>query len=261
MNEFSGSGKGIAINVGQKTFMGRVASLAMSVDSVKTPIAREMDRLIRVMTIGSLSFGIVFFAVGLYIRYTLLQAVFFAIGIIVANVPESLNVTLTIILALTAQRMAAKNCLVKHLHAVETLGSVSVICSDKTGTLTQNRMSVAHLWENAEIVDADVHKFSVSECDYDNNITISALALTAALCSKAKFLPGQDDLPVLTRAVEGDSSEAAILRFVEMHVGSVELLRMKYPKVFEIPFNSTNKFQISIHEGPNDLGYLLVMKV
>ena len=99
--------------------------------------------------------GLIFFVVAFSLGYYWLDAVIFLIGIIVANVPEGLLATVTVCLTLTAKRMASKNCLVKNLEAVETLGSTSVICSDKTGTLTQNRMTVAHMWFNNMIIEAD----------------------------------------------------------------------------------------------------------
>lgn len=101
-----------------------------------------MDRFILIMTIRSFVIGVVFFGIAILMGYRWLDAIFFIIGIMVANIPEGLSVTFTMILSLTAKRMAGKNCLVKHLQAVEALGSTSVICSDKTGTLTQNKVAV-----------------------------------------------------------------------------------------------------------------------
>ncbi|CAB0010325.1 unnamed protein product, partial [Nesidiocoris tenuis] len=118
--------KGVVISCGDNTVMGRIAGLASGLETGETPIAKEIHHFIHIIT-----------------------------GIIVANVPEGLLATVTVCLTLTAKRMASKNCLVKNLEAVETLGSTSTICSDKTGTLTQNRMTVAHMWFDNQIIEAD----------------------------------------------------------------------------------------------------------
>ena len=119
--------------------------------SLETPIAREIERFIHIITGVAVFLGVTFFILAFVIGYDWLDAVIFLIGIIVANVPEGLLATVTVSLTLTAQRMATKNVLVKNLEAVETLGSTSCICSDKTGTLTQNKMTVGMLPSNSFI--------------------------------------------------------------------------------------------------------------
>ncbi|KAM9455042.1 sodium/potassium-transporting ATPase subunit alpha-1-like [Clarias gariepinus] len=261
-NCVEGSAMGIVINTGDRTVMGRIASLASSLEVGKTPIAIEIEHFIHIITAVAVFLGVTFCILSLILGYGWLEAVIFLIGIIVANVPEGLLATVTVCLTLTAKRMAKKNCLIKNLEAVETLGSTSTICSDKTGTLTQNRMTVAHMWFDNQIHEADTTEDQRGVAFDRSSATWSALARVAALCNRAVFLADQANIPVLKRNTAGDASESALLKCIELCCGSVMDIRGKYRKVAEIPFNSTNKYQLSIHKNPNasETKNLLLMK-
>merc|ERR1719230_1981576 len=262
-NAVEGTCVGMVVNIGDNTVMGRIAGLASGLEGGQTPIAKEIEHFIHIITAVAVFLGVSFFIIAFILGYNWLDAVIFLIGIIVANVPEGLLATVTVCLTLTAKRMAAKNCLVKNLEAVETLGSTSTICSDKTGTLTQNRMTVAHMWFDNTIIEADTSE-DQSGCQYDKSAPgWKMLSRIAALCNRAEFKVGQESVPILKREVNGDASEAALLKCVELCEGKVADYRAKRKKVCEIPFNSTNKYQVSIHECEDkDVpgNHLLVMK-
>ena len=260
-NAVEGTCKGCVISCGDYTVMGRIAGLASGLDTGDTPIAKEIHHFINLITGVAVFLGVTFFIIAFILGYHWLDAVIFLIGIIVANVPEGLLATVTVCLTLTAKRMASKNCLVKNLEAVETLGSTSTICSDKTGTLTQNRMTVAHMWFDNQIVEADTSEDQSGKSFNKNGQGWKALERVAMLCNRAEFKPGQEQVPILKREANGDASETALLKCTELSHGNVLDFRRKNKKVCEVPFNSTNKFQVSIHEtDDNDPRYLLVMK-
>uniref|UniRef100_A0A9L0IJN8 Sodium/potassium-transporting ATPase subunit alpha n=1 Tax=Equus asinus TaxID=9793 RepID=A0A9L0IJN8_EQUAS len=252
-----GTATGMVINTGDRTIIGQIASLASGVGHEKTPIAIEIEHFVHIVAGVAVSIGILFFIIAVSMKYYVLDSIIFLIGIIVANVPEGLLATVTVTLSLTAKRMAKKNCLVKNLEAVETLGSTSIICSDKTGTLTQNRMTVAHLWFDNQIFVADTNQV------FDQSSgTWASLSKIITLCNRAEFRPGQESVPIMKKVVVGDASETALLKFSEVILGDVMEIRKRNRKVAEIPFNSTNKFQLSIHEtdDPSDKRFLMVMK-
>ena len=171
----------------------------------------------------------------------------------------------TVALTLTAKRMAKKNCMVKYLEAVETLGSTSTICSDKTGTLTQNRMTVEHCYLGSKIIRVS-HVASEVEQDMQSLVSCwEAYSRCCRLCSRSEFT--NDDSDIMKRTVSGDASETAILRFMESVTGVVTDYRKEYPKVAEKPFSSTYKYQYSIHRNPDknqknekNNHFILVMK-
>ncbi|XP_066251236.1 sodium/potassium-transporting ATPase subunit alpha-like isoform X2 [Euwallacea similis] len=260
-NAVEGTAKGIVVETGDHTVMGRIAGLTARLQPNKTPIARELEHFMKIISVWACFLGVVFGSAALAMNYSWIEASLFLIGIIVANVPEGLLATVTVCLSVTAKRMAAKNCLVKNLEAVETLGSTSIICSDKTGTLTQNKMTVCHFWCDNKVTCADSTPEQTDAKNYNQVEGFKTLMRCATLCNRAEFLHGEENLPVQARKVRGDASEEAILKFVELSKthGSPTDFRHKNPKLLEIPFSSTTKYQISIHAMEEGC-CLLVMK-
>jgi sodium/potassium-transporting ATPase subunit alpha len=258
-----GVATGVVVSTGDRTVIGRIAQLVMQTKNVETPLVKEINRFIKLISAMALAIGVVFLIVALVIGYPALVAIVFVIGIVVANVPEGLLATVTVSLTLTAKRMAKKNVLIKSLSSVETLGSTSTICSDKTGTLTQNRMTASHLYYDGLVQTNDPGASGAFDA---NDATCMALLRIAAICNRATFADAEqvrgNRLPtkvsVQSWATIGDASESALLKLVHV-VRSVDSWRDANPKLVEIPFNSTNKYQLSIHEPADGNGRLLLV--
>ena len=280
-----GSCKGVVVATGDNTFIGHIAKLTLNTGSEKTPIGIELDRFISMISVIAITLGVIFFIIGIFLGTDIITNLVFMIGIIVANVPEGLLATVTLSLSLTANRMSSKNVLIKNLQGVETLGSTSCICSDKTGTLTQNMMTVANVVYDGNIYDCECSMYSTPTVD-PTSISYSHLRRIAALCNNAKWdenskfrknrdgspdysskQPYTEELVMGDGSIEkrvmwkplGDASESALLKFVQASF-DVEPFRKDYAKIKEIPFNSTNKYQVSIHKQPDREQRLLVMK-
>lgn len=228
-NCVEGVGRGIVINTGDQTMMGRIANLVSGLEMGDTPITKEVKHFIRLISGVSLVMGIPLFLLVIWLGHPWFDAVIFLIGIIVGNVPEGLLASITVCLTLTRLRLIKLNCLVKSLEAVETLGSTSTICSDKTGTLTQNRMRVTHFWYDTHIVDVELDEKIEYEHPFRIQPTFVHLSYVASLCS-------------------GDASESAIIKSMQTINKNVSNLRLSNPKVCEIPFNSTNKYHVTINQ-------------
>jgi sodium/potassium-transporting ATPase subunit alpha len=254
-----GSCTGVVVQTGDHTVIGRIANLTQGTEMNETPIHIEINHFIKIISAVAITLGIIFFLFGLAV-YPIITNMVFVIGIIVANVPEGLLATVTVSLTLTSQRMARKSVLVKALESVETLGSTTTICSDKTGTLTQNRMTLAHIWCDGEVYTTNT---SVTQASYNiDSPCLQAVLRNCALCNTSEFEGGQDDVEVQERAcVGGNASEDALVKFAQP-IRDVAEFREANPKVHEMPFNSTNKYMVTIvaQEDPNDPRLLLLMK-
>jgi len=247
-----GTAKGVVINTGDRTVMGRIAKLADSTEQVDTPIAREINDFVHKVSMVAIFLGVTFFIVAMVKNYkNYISHFVFIIGIIVANVPEGLLATVTVSLSLTATRMATKNVLVKNLEAVETLGSTSVICSDKTGTLTTNVMTVSHLHYDLAMQECDTAEPLKGSFDAESK-GFRDLTRIAMLCNNATY--------TTEGKIKGDASETALLKFSNPHYNNdAKGFRAGHAKVFGIPFNSGNKWQLSIHDLDEE-NYILVLK-
>lgn len=247
-----GSARGIVVATGELTEIGKIAGLVTGLEKEQTPIAKEITHFIKLICGVAFVFGLIFFIMVYVTQKSWLSALQYMLGIVLANVPEGLIVTLTVCMTLSANQLKQKNCLAKSLQAVETLGSTSCICSDKTGTLTENQMNVSHLFCNYTIYDKTDHTH-VSDHAY------ATLSLAASLNLRATFAFDTLHLPIEKRKILGDASESAILRYTEINRSATQT-RQENPKVAEIPFSSAYKYQITIHKMQATNSYYLIMK-
>jgi sodium/potassium-transporting ATPase subunit alpha len=178
--------------------------------------------------------------------------------------PLGLLPAMTVALTMTAKRLASKNCLVKNLESVETLGSTSTICTDKTGTLTQNRMTVENCYFADQVFTVTHNRQEVEQQMAPVVECWEAFSRCCRLCSRAEFVETDTNPDIMKKQCSGDASETAILRFTESINGSVAEYRRQYPKVAERPFSSSYKYQFSIHKnsapGADGSNFFLVMK-
>ena len=249
-NFTNGSGVCVVVATGDKTFFGTIAAAATQIERPPTLLRREINRLILIMTGFALALGITFLILALFSGYTWIEAITFAIGIIVANVPEGLLPQLTVALTITANRLKDVGCLISNLEIVETLGAVTVICSDKTGTLTQNRMTSSHVMYDGELFELPtvtrLPTDTIAHRD-ESNASYKMLLEIAALNSEAMFMAEEANVPVASWTVKGDATEAGILKTCQLEF-NVATYRKEHQRRFLIPFNSFNKYMLAIHD-------------
>ena len=232
----AGQAKAVVFATGMRTEFGRIAHLVQRGTEVDSPLRRELARLSRLIGILAIAIGLVFFAIGRAIGVPFWQDFVFAIGIIVAMVPEGLLPTLTLALVLATQRMAKRNVLIRYLPAVETLGSTTVICTDKTGTLTQNRMAVKQLFLGRllDSTAAGRPKPELAE-------RFRPFFLASLLCHDLR-----EGAVHQARTMLGDPMEIALFDMARQALPSAE----RFPKLHEIPFDADRMRLSTVHQTP-----------
>lgn len=228
--------------VGMDTEMGRIAAMLKSAEEKKTPLQVSLDQFGKRLSAIILVICAVLFAISVFLRQeNVMNAFLFAVALAVAAIPEALSSIVTIVLSFGTQKMARENAIIRKLQAVEGLGSVSVICSDKTGTLTQNKMTVKKLYTGGKVI-------SGAEADFRDPVQ-EPLLRTALLCS---------DATVDENGEVGDPTETALVRLGEDHGFDEERIRARWPRLGELPFDSDRKLMSTVHELSG--GLMLVTK-
>lgn len=255
-----GRGKGIVVETGMRTELGKIASMLQSVSQEITPLQRRLDQLGKLLAVVGVTIAAIIFFGGLLIGEPLRDMLLTSVSIAVAIIPEGLPAVVTITLALGAQRMLKRRALIRKLPAVETLGSVTVICSDKTGTLTENRMTVVILDVAGHQIELDENMVrrmpSLSQTGADDEISstqmlpvsIPLLLAGGALCNDATLNISEDGARFQTI---GDPTEGALL-IAAAHLGlQPEQLLTILPRMAEIPFDSDRKRMTTVHQLKN----------
>ena len=230
----AGRGKAIVTAIGMATEMGKIADLLNENTMQKTPLQVRLNQLGKRISMIALAAAALVFVIGELQGEPLLEMFMTSISLAVAAVPETLTVIVTLTLAYGVQKMARKHAIIRQLPAVETLGTANVICSDKTGTLTQNEMRVRRVWSKDDEVT-----------NIEDSMTNSAMEILkmAALCTDVTVEQEDDDL-----VIKGDPTEVAIVRAVEENYHTKAELEEKYPRVNELPFDSERKMMTTVHQ-------------
>jgi len=267
----AGSGKAIVYATGMDTNFGRIAQITQSLKEELSPLQKEMENVTKIVTVIAVGVGLLFLVIALlFVKIPLIESFIFTLGMVVAFVPEGLLPTVTLALAMGTQRMARRNALIKKLSAVETLGCTNVICTDKTGTLTQNEMTVRSVWVPAarETEPFAGREFAVSGTGYEPIGTfsesgmvmdprsvpaVSQVILTEARCNTARLLPPEtlEDGSKTGWKVLGDPTEAALLVLADKAGYTREDLQSEQ-NIAELPFDSRRKRMSVVHMQRSD---------
>ncbi|MHC1722371.1 MAG: cation-translocating P-type ATPase [Aminipila sp.] len=229
-------GRGLAVvtAVGKDTEIGKIAGLIASAKEKATPLQQSLDAFGKKLAILILVITALVFALSLYRQSPVMDALMFAISLAVAAIPEALSSIVTIVLALGTRKLALENAIIRKLHSVESLGSISVICSDKTGTLTQNKMTVQQIY-------LDHRLLNTIEVNIEDPLT-DKLILAGLLCSDAVT---SEDKSI------GDPTEIALLDFAEKYDRDELIARSRFPRISELPFDSERKLMTTHHKLEN----------
>ncbi|KAH8700930.1 putative Na/K ATPase alpha 1 subunit [Talaromyces proteolyticus] len=265
----NGSATGVVVLTGKNSVMGHIALSATSVKTQATLIQREINRFVMII-VGLTAFLAILLLVTWagwlrrdhFAFMNVIEMLDDVMGCVVAFIPEGMPVGVALTLMMIARRMKENNILPKGLSTVETLGCVNVMCSDKTGTLTENRMAVVTATFVDETMPIDT---AITTIQDKSSVALTELHKAAALCNDGAFDSSTMDKPITQRLVQGNATDGAMLKFVEtVKENSFKSMKNANPQVFQIPFNSTNKWMLTLHktesEQATDSSYLMVVK-
>ncbi|OOB75066.1 ATPase [Clostridium haemolyticum] len=231
-----GRGVGVAVSTGMDTEIGKIALLLKNNEKELTPLQKKLESLGKTLGIAAVLIAAIMFAIGFFQKRDLLELFLTSISLAVAAIPEGLPAIVTIVLAIGVQKMIKENAIIRKLPAVETLGSVNIVCSDKTGTLTQNKMTVTKFFTNDKL--DDIKNFKVD--DTSNKLLIENLVL----CNDATYSESSST---------GDPTEVALLNMgANVNIFKDELHSI-HRRIDEIPFDSDRKLMTTVNEYGNDL--------
>ena len=248
-----GRGKAVVVATGMSTELGKIAATVQEEKKEETPLERRMAEIGRLLTILCFTVAALVAAIGFFVWHkSLLEMTMWAVSLAVAAVPEALPAVVTGALAVGMYRMAKRNAIIRRLPAVETLGSTSIICSDKTGTMTKGEMTVRKIYVIDKTIDVTgsgyepVGNFKVDGKAIDVDDELKLLLLASALCSDARLVKEEEKW-----TIRGDPTEGAlIVAAAKAGIGEREL--EVYPRINEIPFSSERKRMTTVHETPNE---------
>ena len=234
-----GRGKGVVTATGMKTEVGKIANMLQQTIEIKTPMSRRLEQLGKVLGIAALIICAIIFIVGVLYGNSIMTMFMTAVSLAVAAIPEGLPAVSTIVLAIGVQRMVKRNAIIRTLPSVETLGSATVICSDKTGTLTQNKMTVVEAYVNhkKDVINRDNPSSTLNEEE-------SRLLSISVLCADAKLRKNEDEKFEFI----GDPTETALLDFGILYGIYKDELEKKYSRIAEIPFDSERKRMTTVNK-------------
>lgn len=247
----NGRARAVVTETGMHTEMGKIAGLLNSTHKQLTPLQARLKGLAKQLSLVAIAAGIIIFIVGVFMYgESLPDMLLTAVSLAVAAVPETLPVIVTLILANGVQQMVHKKTIIRRITAVETVGNTSVICSDKTGTLTQNKMVIQKIWRVDGYPNRSGHSFTPGEQEMLELLA----ACTNAVPDESENAAKHSEEP----AIIGDPTEASIVRLLLDKGLNKHQLEEKYPRIFELPFDSTRKLMTTVHKSGN--GYISVTK-
>ncbi|KAJ1530070.1 hypothetical protein HK096_008612, partial [Nowakowskiella sp. JEL0078] len=288
----TGEAYGIVVRTGDNTVLGHLSHQSNSERRSRSPLSFEVSKFCKKLSLFAFVTALFFFVISLLLgsrgsgtsKMTIFAAsLHFGIGILVAFVPQGLPLTVTMLLTIAGRRMAERRVLVKDLHGVETLGAITLLATDKTGTLTRNQMHVVKIWADMKVWNASDKETVDHEIKFGKNfkekkellsdkrkseslktvrldvVGVPQILHMGAACTRARF--NRVDVPLVDRTIIGDATDAGLFLFSASKLQNVDKISEMYPKVFEIPFNLETKTHVTIHrKGHRDGGLTLFVK-